>query len=100
MAGITSLVLIAFAAPNANAVVLDPNVYSQYTAARSDLLTIESGLLKDYDDLQQQIDSLHKQNIDRSLTPQIDDLSRSLDQTYFDLRRVRQDIKSLDLSIL
>lgn len=96
----SSLVLIALSAPSAKAVVLDSNVYKKYTAARSSLLMIESGLQKDYDNLQKQIDLLNKQNRDRSLTPQIDDLSRSLDQTFFDLRKVRQNIKSLDLMML
>jgi hypothetical protein len=97
---VSSVALIALAAPSVKAVVLDSNVYSRYTAARSTLLTIESNLQKDYDNLQKQIDLLNRQNSDRSLTPQIDDLSRSLDQTYLYLRKVRQDIKILDRAIL
>ncbi|MBX9689767.1 MAG: hypothetical protein K2X27_23865 [Candidatus Obscuribacterales bacterium] len=96
----SSLVLIAVVAPSANAVVLDSNIYSQYQGVRSRLLVKETGLLKDYDDLQKQIDLLNRQNNDRSLSPQIDNLSRVLDQTYSDLRKVRQDIRALDLKML
>lgn len=96
----SSLVLIALLAPSANAVVYDSNIFSQYQSVRARLLVKESSLLKDYDDLQKQIDLLNRQNNDRSLTPAIDGLSRSLDQTYDDIRKVRQDIKSLDLKML
>ena len=95
-----SLVMIALVSPDAKAVVLDSNVYEQYRADRSDLLSKEACLVKDYDDLQRQVDYLNRQNTGHSLTPQINDLGRSLDETYYDLRKVRQDIKSLDQSIL
>lgn len=98
-AGIASMVLIAVAAPSANAVV-DSNIYSQYQAVRSRLLVKETNLLKDFDDLQKKIDLLHRQNEDHSLTPTIDSLSKSLDQTYDDIRKIRQDIKLLDLKML
>lgn len=97
---IASLVLIVLAAPNANAVVLDSNIYAQYQSVRTRLLVKETDILKDYDSLQKQIDLLKKQNDDRSLTPAIDGLCRTLDQTFSDLQKVRQDIKSLDLKML
>ena len=96
----SSLVLIALAAPSANAVVLDSNVYLRYTAARSSLLQSESLLQRDYDNIQKQIDDLNRQNNDRSLTPRINDLSHSLDQTYFNIRKIRENIKMLDLTVL
>lgn len=96
----SSLVLIALVAPSANAVVLDSNIYSQYQAVRSRLIVKENDLLKDYDKLQKEIDLLNRQNNDNSLTPTIDGLSRALDTTYSDLRKVRQDIKALDLKML
>jgi peptidoglycan hydrolase CwlO-like protein len=96
----SSLVLVVLAAPNANAVVLDPNIYAQYQSARTRLLVKETDLLKDFDSLQKQIDLLKKQNDDRSLTPTIDGLCRAQDQTFADLQKVRQDIKSLDLKML
>lgn len=96
---LSSLVLIALSAPSAKAVV-DSNIYSQYQAVRSRLLVKENGLLKDYDQLQKQIDLLNRQNQDRSLTPTIDGMSKTLDQTYDDIRKIRQDIKALDLKML
>jgi peptidoglycan hydrolase CwlO-like protein len=96
----SSLVLIALSAPSVNAVVLDSNAYSRYTAARSNLLTVENDLQRDYDSLQRQVDLLNRQNKDRRLTPQINDLSRALDQTYSELCKVRQNIRSLDLMVL
>ncbi len=74
----SSLVLIALVAPSAKAVVLDSNVYSQYSAVRGRLLVKESSLLRDYDDLRKQLDELNRSNNDKSLTPTIDGLSRSL----------------------
>ncbi len=97
--GMASLMLISLAAPSANAVV-DSNIYSQYQAVRSRLVLKENSLLKDYDDVQRQIDLLNRQNTDRSLSPTIDNLSRTLDATYSDIKKVRQDIKSLDLKML
>lgn len=95
----SSMILIALTAPSANAVV-DSNIYSQYQAVRTRLVVKENGLLKDYDDLQKQIDLLNRQNNDRSLTPTIDGLSRTLDATYSDIKKIRQDIRSLDLKML
>ncbi len=94
-----ALAFILIAAPSANAVV-DSNIYGQYQALRARLITKENSLLKDYDDTQKQIDLLHRQNDDRSLTPTINDLSRTLDATYDDLRKTRQTIKDLDLKML
>lgn len=95
-----SLILFAFAAPSAEAVVLDSNVYAQYQTLRTRLLSQEANLLRDYDDLQKKIDTLNRQNVDRSLTPTIDGLSKTLDKTFDDLRKVRQDIKVLETQML
>lgn len=95
----SSLILIALTAPSANAVV-DSNIYSQYQAVRSRLVVKEGSLLKDFDDLRKQMDVLNKQNSDQSLSPTLDGLSRTLDATYSDIKKIRQDIKSLDLKML
>ncbi len=96
----SSLILIASAAQSAKAVVLDSNVYSQYSAVRGRLLVKETAMLKDYDDLRKQLDELQRANNDKSLTPTIDGLSRSIDDKFQDIRRLQQDIKALDLKML
>ncbi|MBX9723894.1 MAG: hypothetical protein K2X81_20980, partial [Candidatus Obscuribacterales bacterium] len=63
----SSLILIA-SAQSAKAVVLDSNVYSQYSAVRGRLLVKETALLKDYDDLRKQLDEVQRANNDKSLT--------------------------------
>lgn len=94
-----SLVLIALSAPSAKAVVADSTVYSQYQNVRFRLLNKEQRLQRDYDQMQKRLDDLMKAN-DKNLDPQINDLSRSLDSTYYNLRKVRMDIKDLDSKML
>lgn len=96
-----SLALIAFASfvPQVEAVVLDSNIYGQFQTLRTRLLSKEADLLRDYDAIQKKIDLLHKHQ-DPSLTPTIDGLSKALDQAYSDLRKVRQDIKTVELQML
>ena len=94
-----SLVLIALTAPSAKAVVADSNIYSQYQNVRFKLLNKEQRLQREFDGMQKVIDDLRKAN-DKSLEPQINDLSRTLDGAYYNLRQVRMDIKDLDSKML
>lgn len=97
--GVVAMLYALTQAPQANAMVKDSQVFSRYQASRAILLNKEQTAQRDCDDLQKQIDDLNKQQ-DRNLQGQINDLCRSLDDKHVDLRRIRQDIKDVELKML
>jgi hypothetical protein len=86
-------------APQASAMVSDSQVFGRYQASRAVLLTKERNVLRDCDDLQRQLDDLYKMN-DSKVQGQINDLCRSLDLKHSDLRRIRQDLRDVELKLL
>ncbi len=97
--GVVAMLSVLTLAPQANAMVKDSQVFSRYQASRAVLLTKEQTAQKDCDDLQRQIDDLYKRQ-DNQLQGQINDLCRSLDSKHVDLRRIRQDLRDVELRML
>lgn len=94
------IALLAFSqAPQANAMVMDSQVFGQYQASRTLLLNKERSMQQDCDDLQRQIDDLNRKQ-DRDLQGQINDLCRSLDTKFSDLRRIRQQLRDVEMKML
>lgn len=83
----------------AGAIVADTGAIRQFQSRRDGLKARETNLLRDYDEIQKQIDYLNGKN-DRSLDRRIDDLNRSLDNKYADLQRVRQDLRDVEVKML
>lgn len=94
-----SMLVIGFEAKEANAFVSTTKIFNQYQTRKTELLSEERDLEQDLVDLQRKIDELVGKR-DTGLSGQINDLSRSWDDTYYDLRRVRQDIRDLNLKML
>lgn len=94
------MALLAFTqAPQANAMVMDSQVYGQYQMSRAVLLEKERSTQRDCDEIQRQIDDLNRKQ-DRDLQGQLNDLCRSLDTKYSDLRRIRLQIRDVELKML
>ncbi len=96
---VTALLALSPMAPQANAMVMDSQVFGQYQMSRSLLINKERSTQKDCDELQRQVDDLNRKQ-DRDLQGQINDLCRSLDTKYVDLRRIRQELKDLEIKML
>lgn len=99
LAGLALSMMMSAAAPQAKAIVSESKFFAQYQNRKTELLVKERDLQQDLDDLQKEIDRLNLRK-DRSLSGQINDLSRSLDGKYYDLRQVRDDIHELNLRML
>jgi hypothetical protein len=96
---VAALMSLSPFAPQANAMVMDSQVFSQFQNSRMVLLTKERTTQKECDDLQRQIDDLNNRR-DNSLQGQINDLCKSLDAKHLDLRRIRHDIRDVELKML
>ncbi|MBY0356851.1 MAG: hypothetical protein K2W82_02535 [Candidatus Obscuribacterales bacterium] len=94
-----SMLVVGFEAKEAKAFVSTTKIFNQYQARKTELLSEERDLEQDLVDLQRKIDELVGKR-DNGLSGQINDLARSWDDTYYDLRRVRQDIRDLNLKML
>lgn len=99
MIAILVIAVSAIQAPSASAIVLDRGVIGKLQEQRDNLIVRERDLLRQYDDLNKQIDDINRRN-DGRLSPRLDDLSRTLNDTYSNLRQVRCDLKEVEIKLL
>lgn len=93
-----AMVVLQAACP-AQAVSNDPTVAVQLQQTRSSLIVKERDLLRDYDDLNRQINDLMRRN-DRSFNSRIDELSRKANDKFGDIRQVRLDLRDVETKLL
>ena len=78
------------------AAVYDPDTYSNLQQHRQTLLIKESDLLKRRDNLNKVIDDLNRRNTQHQYDLELNQLSRKLRDTYYDLQKVRMDLRDVE----
>ncbi|MBX9694407.1 MAG: hypothetical protein K2Z81_18620 [Cyanobacteria bacterium] len=81
------------------ALVSDPTVYSQLKDRRWELVTKESKLIRDKDSIERNIDELNRRNKNNKFDSTLNSLTKDLDKTFQDLRKVRLDIQEVDTAL-
>ena len=77
----------------------DPVVFDQLQTRRRALLTRESNLMRDQDDLFKRMEDL-KRRQDADAANQLNEVCRRVDTKSWELRQVRQDIREVDTRLL
>ena len=78
------------------AIITDPSAYAKLQNMRQSLIVRQNQLRKDQDDIARDLDDLKARNTDRQFDQSIDQLSRKLDDKYFQLKQTQSDLRDVE----
>ena len=91
-----SLGLLTVLQQPAFAIITDPGAYAKLHTMRQTLILRQNQLRRDQDDIARDLDDLKSRNTERQYDQTIDQLSRKLDDKYFQLKQTQSDLRDVE----